>query len=87
MKIEVLLGAKEVWIVCTGYGRTAHQVGKVNFKGKKKPTIVLEAVALKDLCIWHASVGTPGALNVINFLNWSTLFDGYVNGQHNPDNF
>lgn len=52
------------------------------FQGKeKKTTIVLEAVASKSLRIWHAFVGTPGALNDINVLNRSPLFDSYVDGE------
>jgi hypothetical protein len=46
------------------------------FKGKeKKPTMVLEAVASKNLRIWHAFFGNPGALNDINILQRSHLFD------------
>jgi hypothetical protein len=40
------------------------------YKGKeKKPTMVLEAVASQNICIWHAFFGTPGALNNINVLH------------------
>ncbi|CAN1292680.1 hypothetical protein LINPERPRIM_LOCUS21684 [Linum perenne] len=35
---------------------------------KRKPTIVLEAVALYDTWIWHAFFGTPGSNNDINTL-------------------
>ena len=45
------------------------------FTGKeKKPTIVLEAVASKNLWIWHAFFGLPGALNDINVLDRSPVF-------------
>lgn len=45
------------------------------FKGKeKKPTLILEAVASKDLWIWHAFFGLPGSLNDINVLNRSDIF-------------
>lgn len=68
----------------TGYGRPAHKVGQDSCKEKvKNPTIVLEAVALKSLRIWYALVGTSGALNDINVLNWSQLFDSYMDSQHN----
>lgn len=51
------------------------------FEGKEKTsTIVLEAVASKNLRIWHAFVGTPGALNDINVLNRSPIFDNYLKG-------
>ena len=35
---------------------------------KKVPTIILEAVASKDLWIWHAFFGMPGSHNDINVL-------------------
>ncbi|GJS20353.1 putative nuclease HARBI1 [Tanacetum coccineum] len=42
---------------------------------KKYPTIMLEAVALQDLWIWHAFFGVAGANNDINVLDNSPLFD------------
>ena len=39
-----------------------------------EPTIILEAVASKDLWIWHAFFGMPGSHNDINVLQRSTLF-------------
>jgi hypothetical protein len=51
------------------------------FKGKeKKPTMVFEAVASKNLQIWHAFFGNPGALNDINILQRSHLFDRLLAG-------
>ncbi|CAN1323311.1 hypothetical protein LINPERPRIM_LOCUS32685 [Linum perenne] len=47
---------------------------------KKKPTIVLEAVASYDTWIWHAFFGTPGSNNDINTLGVSPLFDQAVRG-------
>ncbi|CAL1354785.1 unnamed protein product [Linum trigynum] len=47
---------------------------------KKKPTIVLEAVASYDTWIWHAFFGTPGSNNDINTLGVSPLFDHAVQG-------
>jgi len=37
-------------------------------------TIMLEAVALHDLWIWHTFFGVPGSNNDINVLNQSQLF-------------
>jgi hypothetical protein len=39
-----------------------------------EPTIILEAVANKDLWIWHAFFRMPGSLNDINILHRSSLF-------------
>jgi hypothetical protein len=51
------------------------------YKGKeKRPTIVLEAVADQRLWIWHSYFGTAGALNGINVLDQSTLFDDRIAG-------
>ncbi|KAL6535290.1 hypothetical protein OROMI_026664 [Orobanche minor] len=47
---------------------------------KKTPTLILEAVASKDLWIWHAFFGMAGTNNDINVLNRSPLFDDLVNG-------
>ncbi|CAN1268340.1 Protein ALP1-like [Linum perenne] len=47
---------------------------------KRKPTIVLEAVASYDTWIWHAFFGTPGSNNDINTLGVSPLFDQAVRG-------
>lgn len=45
------------------------------FCGKEKtPTLVLEAVASKNLWIWHAFFGLPGSLNDINVLDRSPVF-------------
>jgi hypothetical protein len=50
-------------------------------KGKNhRATVVLEAVASKDLWIWHAFFGTPGSLNDLNVLARSPLFDQLVSG-------
>uniref|UniRef100_A0A0D3CD62 Myb-like domain-containing protein n=1 Tax=Brassica oleracea var. oleracea TaxID=109376 RepID=A0A0D3CD62_BRAOL len=50
-------------------------------RGSGKPTIVLEAVALYDLWIWHAFFGLLGTLNDINVLDRSPVFDDMINGQ------
>jgi hypothetical protein len=51
------------------------------YKGKeKKPTVVLEAVANQRLWIWHCFFGTAGALNDINVLQKSSLFEPTIEG-------
>ncbi|XP_021311806.1 uncharacterized protein LOC110433631 [Sorghum bicolor] len=51
------------------------------FKGHcDKPTIILEAVALEDLWIWHAFFGMPGSHNDINVLDRCPLFDNLAEG-------
>ncbi|KAK4480133.1 hypothetical protein RD792_013190 [Penstemon davidsonii] len=53
-----------------------------SFSGrKKKPTIVLEAVASHDTWICHAFFGVPGALNDITVLGRSPLFDNLTAGK------
>ncbi|KAG2244749.1 hypothetical protein Bca52824_093402 [Brassica carinata] len=49
-------------------------------RGTGKPTIVLEAVASKDLWIWHAFFGAPGTMNDLNTLDRSPVFDDIING-------
>uniref|UniRef100_A0A0D3BT71 DDE Tnp4 domain-containing protein n=1 Tax=Brassica oleracea var. oleracea TaxID=109376 RepID=A0A0D3BT71_BRAOL len=51
------------------------------YRGSGKPTIILEAVALYDLWIWHAFFGPPGTLNDINVLDRSPVFDDIIKGQ------
>lgn len=54
---------------------------KGQYQGRsKEPTLILEAVASKDLWIWHSSFGFPGSMNDINVLNHSGLFDKVTNG-------
>ncbi|CAH9138447.1 unnamed protein product [Cuscuta epithymum] len=47
---------------------------------KRKPTIVLEAVASYDTHMWHAFFGTAGSNNDLNTLASSPVFDAVVNG-------
>ncbi|KAL5177670.1 Protein ALP1-like [Glycine soja] len=49
----------------------------------RNPTIILEAVASKDLWIWHAFFGTAGSNNDIIVLNGSNVFDEVLSG-HAP---
>ena len=46
-----------------------------------EPTIILEAIAYKDLWIWHAFFGLPGSHNDINVLHRSHLFARLADGQ------
>jgi hypothetical protein len=48
---------------------------------KGVPTMILEAVASKDLRIWHAFFGTEGSNNDINVLNKSPLFIQKLRGE------
>jgi hypothetical protein len=52
-----------------------------------KSTIILEAVALNDLWIWHAFFGMPGSHNDINVLHRSPLFDNLAEGRAPTVNF
>lgn len=44
------------------------------------PTLILEAVASKNLWIWHSFFGMPGSLNDINVLERSHLFQQLSQG-------
>nr|XP_017256407.1 PREDICTED: putative nuclease HARBI1 [Daucus carota subsp. sativus] len=46
-----------------------------------EPTIILEAIASKDLWIWHSFFGLPGSLNDINVLDRSHLFEDLAEGR------
>ena len=48
---------------------------------KKEPTIILEAVASKDLWIWHSFFGMPGSHNDINVLQRSPIFARLAEGE------
>lgn len=51
------------------------------FTGKEQqPTLVLEAVASKDLWFWHSFFGLPGCLNDINVLDRSDVFQPIADG-------
>jgi len=58
------------------------------YRGHKgKPTLILEAVATKDLRVWHAFFGLPGSHNDINVLDRSHVFDDLANDRTTPVNF
>ena len=50
-------------------------------RGKKPPTIILEAVATQDLWIWHCFFGMPGSFNDINVLDRSPFVAKVLAGQ------
>ena len=52
------------------------------FQGKSGvPTVVLEAIADNCCRFWHFNLGSPGALNDLNILDRSPLFDNAVRGE------
>jgi hypothetical protein len=58
------------------------------YRGKKKePTMILEAVASYDVWIWHAFFSLPGALNNINVLHQSPIFNAIQEGRGPDVNF
>ncbi|CAO2204234.1 unnamed protein product [Urochloa humidicola] len=54
--------------------------GMFTRRDKGVPTMILEAVATRDLRIWHAFFGTAGSQNDINVLNKSPLFIQAIKG-------
>jgi Plant transposon protein len=55
---------------------------KGTFQGKEKsPTLVLEAIADNRTRFWHFNFGAPGALNDLNVLERSPLFENAVKGE------
>jgi hypothetical protein len=64
------------------YWKNCPNAFKGQYQGKEgKPTVVLEAVASYDLWIWHAYFGCPGALNDINILQRSPIFNQFANAE------
>ncbi|VAH75859.1 unnamed protein product [Triticum turgidum subsp. durum] len=62
--------------------------GLQQYKGHPKdPTIVLEAVALDDLWIWHSYFGLPGSHNDLNVLSRLSLFGRLFAGDAPPCNY
>jgi Plant transposon protein len=58
------------------------------FQGKAGvATIVLEAIADNSCRFWHFNFGAPGALNDVNVLDRSPLFDNAVRGEAPAVNF
>ena len=58
------------------------------YQGKEGvATLVLEAVADRDLWIWHSFFGMPGSLNDINVLHRSPVFEDILEGRAPPVNF
>jgi Plant transposon protein len=55
---------------------------KGTFQGKEKvPTLVLEAIADNRTRFWHFNFGSPGAMNDLNVLERSPLFENAVRGE------
>ncbi|KAL5773096.1 hypothetical protein ACOSQ2_013020 [Xanthoceras sorbifolium] len=52
-----------------------------------KPTLMLGAVASKDLWIWHTFFDMAGSHNDLNVLEHSLLFDNIIYGRHTPINY
>ncbi|XP_021773292.1 putative nuclease HARBI1 [Chenopodium quinoa] len=50
-------------------------------------TLVLKAVADRDLWIWHSFFGMPGSCNDINVLRRSPVFEDVLEGRTPPVNF
>ncbi|XP_021979590.1 uncharacterized protein LOC110875694 [Helianthus annuus] len=46
----------------------------------RHPTIMLEAVASRDLWIWHAFFSVPGSNNGINVIHQSEVFNNVIHG-------
>jgi hypothetical protein len=58
------------------------------YRGHKgKPTIILEVVASKSLCVWHTLFGMPGSHNDINIIQRSPIFDDLAHGRIIPIHF
>ncbi|CAO2196728.1 unnamed protein product [Urochloa humidicola] len=58
------------------------------FTGRgKHPSMILEAVASRDLWIWHAYFGLPGSCNDINVLQRSHIFSEFTRGEAPPVHF
>jgi len=58
------------------------------YKGHcKRPTVILEAIATHDLWISHAFFGLPGALNDIQVVQRSPVFDGIATNTTPAVNF
>jgi hypothetical protein len=52
------------------------------FQGQEKcPTMVFEAIADHSTRFWHFNVGNPGAMNDLNVLERSPLFENAVRGE------
>src|SRR3954470_20844592 len=57
-------------------------------KGRShKATLILEAVASRDLWIWHAFFGMAGGNNDLNVLDHSPVFDEFLQGRTPPTNY
>ncbi|XP_021771793.1 uncharacterized protein LOC110735927 [Chenopodium quinoa] len=64
-----------VWKNCPGGWKGMYQ-GR-----SEATTVILEAVASRDLWIWHAFFGTPGSCNDINVLQRSLVFNDIINNR------
>jgi len=63
------------WKNCPTAWHGSHVNGKIG-----APTLILEAVATRNLWIWHCFFGMAGTNNDLNVLDNSHLFDGIISG-------
>ncbi|KAJ9547313.1 hypothetical protein OSB04_019856 [Centaurea solstitialis] len=55
--------------------------GQYHRGDKPHPSVILEAAASQDAWIWHAFFGCAGAMNDLNVLNHSPLFEDVYDGK------
>ncbi|CAM8940141.1 unnamed protein product [Rhodiola kirilowii] len=61
---------------------------KAQYQGRAGvATLVLEAIADRDLWIWHSFFGIPGLCNDLNVLHRSPVFQDILEGRAPPVNF
>lgn len=70
------------WKNCPTAWHGSHVNGKIG-----APTLILEAVATRNLWIWHCFFGMAGTNNDLNVLDNSHLFDRIVSGEAPACNF
>ncbi|KAI8522801.1 hypothetical protein RHMOL_Rhmol13G0024900 [Rhododendron molle] len=70
------------WKNCPTGWHGSHVNGKIG-----APTLILEAVATRNLWIWHCFFGMAGTNNDLNVLHNSHLFDHIVSGEAPACNF
>ncbi|XP_057249976.1 uncharacterized protein LOC130591083 [Beta vulgaris subsp. vulgaris] len=79
-----------LWIVSLQvmYGSLKKEMLRDNFKEESGvATLVLEAVADRDLWIWHSFFGIPGSCNDLNVLHRSPVFRDVLEGRAPPVQF
>lgn len=77
-----LLGFLEVLPSVSVHGKAAQLPDTENIRGRKNPTVTLEAIAERSLGFWHTFFGMKGCINDKHVVESSSLVERIAFGKY-----